>query len=419
MRRLSLFASSLLHFVSHRSQQQKSYPLTSGFTIVHMQYHSLANYLEDTLDVLQDSKTSFTVSLNDSHRKSMIRNLLGITRVTMNEELLMLRQKLSWAKAKDFTRTKLSYLEVPVDAAPHFQHGVENYESFEISSKKLFAFLARGRTYQGKLDRLLQDICPDLLIEYESIVAEVDETELLKIYAREKCAGDSDLYDSLVHCAEKEFPKALHQPKDGGKKSGVQGEVSLKEFLNDPQIGSSFELLAPVWIRNKNGKAISKRCPHVIELSPPIDLDGMTTEFDATLVQQKSDGIHIAQVWEAKAALEPTILHNILTKNYRAMTTVFGHPAELISNGKRHLLPKREMPKLGIYATRLLDINQAARRSIIVCAEFLIENDPSIIPEALQSGTIEVPREKVQEHVEFTLKLVEEVQPDFMSPSSF
>lgn len=378
---------------------------------------SLVNYLEQTINALEDETTSFSVAVNDSHRKSMIRNLLGIPKATMSEELRLLRKKKSLIKAKAFTFTKLRSLEVPSDAAPQFQQGIDNYESFE-TSQRLLSFLAGGRTYQGKLDLLLKDVCPDLLIDYESIVKEVPDKELLKIYVEGKGAADSQLNDSLIKCVETEFPRAAPQPRDGGKRRGKRGECDLKEYLDDIHGGSSVQILAPVWVRNKSRKPISKRCSNVIEVSPEVDLNGMTTEFDAISVQLQGHSLQIAQVWEAKATLDPTTLYEILTKNYGTIASIFRHPSQLVFNDKCYAIANQKMPKLGIFTTCLPESSDAARRAINICGERMLDRDPSIIPSALESGEITVPREKVQQQLESILHLVEEIQPDFVCPAA-
>eukprot|EP00546_Thalassionema_frauenfeldii_P020004 CAMPEP_0178900944 /NCGR_PEP_ID=MMETSP0786-20121207/3745_1 /TAXON_ID=186022 /ORGANISM="Thalassionema frauenfeldii, Strain CCMP 1798" /LENGTH=339 /DNA_ID=CAMNT_0020571985 /DNA_START=278 /DNA_END=1297 /DNA_ORIENTATION=- len=334
----------------------------------------------------------------------------------MSKELRLLRQKDSLIKAKAFTATKLRSLEVPLDAAPQFQQGIDNYESFE-TSQRLLSFLAGGRTYQGKLDRLLKDVCPDLVMDYECIVKEVPDKELLKIYVEEKGAADSQLNDSLIKCVEMDFPRAAPQPSDGGRRRGKKGECDLKEYLDGLHSDSSVQILAPVWVRNKSRKPISKRCSNVIQVSPEVDLNGMTTEFDAISVQLQGHSLQIAQVWEAKATLDPTTLYEILTKKYGTIASIFRNPSQLVFNGECYAIANQKMPKLGIFTTRLPESSDAAQLAINVCGESMLDRDSSIIPSALEYGEVTVPREKVQQQLESILHLVQEIQPDFVCPA--
>lgn len=244
-----------------------------------------------------------------------------------------------------------------------FQEGLANYQRFQDDAdgggiigpppKKLFSFMARGREYQGKFERLLEDADkPEWLEIYRAIFEEPDERSLLRDYVEDQflekeeeeeeesslllTEEEEDHRKQLLKAAiEQELPKASPQPADGGKASGVQSELNLMTYLEQSIISASparLQILAPVFLqsqkrRNKGGnkRTPNPKCPYTIELPPHIDLTGKTTELDALVVELLPGSttiphaVRIHQVWEAKATLHPMTIGDALFKKAQVL----------------------------------------------------------------------------------------------------
>jgi hypothetical protein len=310
--------------------------------------------LEETLQVVKlqqmdnDNPSSNKMFINESHRKSMMRALLGMNKVQFDQELRDIHTQQQWSKAKHFVDTylldMLSQLSAPtLEEAPEFEQTLQEYYSsqttrFQQKPALLFSNLARGRTYQGKFERLLRDKRPDLLDLFMKIFEELSKVDLLRMFVEQytdcrmnknttntnpqnDADGDNDnpqrtsqqqlTEELLLQCVDYEFQSlATPQPADGGSSGGKKCESNLLSYLlmensntnhntnhnhtqDDDDDGlqeeqiTTQQVLAPVWIRNKgSNKAFicSKRCAYAIELPSTVNLHGMTSELDAVVV---------------------------------------------------------------------------------------------------------------------------------------
>ena len=382
----------------------------------------LQEYLRETLVAVEE--VSAEVTVNESHRKSMIGALLGVSKATIESDLRDLQVKIGLEKAHRFVEEELSSLKRPPspDKAPMYEEGIETYKLFPTPNK-LFSFLARGRTYKGKLESLLLDVQPELVPIHDKIVQGLNAKELLRVYAdcHPAVEGDDTLKQQLIQCIDLELPKAKPQSRDGGKSSGEKGETDLQTYLQE-QKSDKVKILAPVWIQLKNGKRSSK-CEHILELPTTAfnDLHGMTSEWDAAVVETlDQEKVKISQVWEAKACLHPITIQDALEKKYDSVKVILEQDGiGLISNGQRSSIVK-ESPtacSLGIFGTTLLDPKSAARRSVMVLGEKMLGVDKDAVQEALANGFIEVPKERVVHRLRLLLELVENIQPQFVVSS--
>ena len=191
--------------------------------------------------------------------------------------------------------------------------------------------------------------------------------------------------------------------------------MDLQAYLERRSAKDNSKVLAPVWVKVKNGKPIkSKRCPYILELPSSVDLQGMTSEFDSMLVQENRDGsIKIHEVWEAKSSLYPITLEDILKKKYGAIREIYKQDSiELFFNDTRHNVDTSEgIPPLGIFGTVLVEPKSAARRTVIACGETLLESDPDKVREALRDGSIQVPKEVVNAKLALLLEQIRKSKP--------
>jgi hypothetical protein len=397
---------------------------------------SLPDYLQDTMEAMDPSAT---MTVTQQHVKPMIRALLGsyvkLSKADLDAELRSLSSRLRWSKAEDFVLEDLNQM-TPPDDAPNFQQGIETDETFQAHQKssvsRFFSFLARGRVYQGNLDRLLEANQPELLPRYQEIVSELSESDLLLCFIDEQqqLVVDETTRDLLRQCIELEFPPASAQPMDGGKASGQKGELDLITYLKRRFLDGDddIQIISPVFIQSKTNRATSRKCPYVIQIdADPVEFDGRTSELDAIVISATADKddtttIRILEVWEAKATLHPMTIHDALTKKFQAVSNLMvlakkESAAELVlEGGKRYsILPNNENNivafKYGIFGTALLDPPRAARRTQRVVCERLLQTCSETVREALRTGRVQAPKEQVLEQLQRLLQMVQEIEP--------
>ncbi|CAB9503113.1 expressed unknown protein [Seminavis robusta] len=454
---------------------------------------SVADYLQQVMDAVGPYKMIVT----EQHRKSMIRCLMGFSKKGDFEVALQnLHMEWQWEQTHRFVQQDLSNISVDTTLAPMFQQGIQlpqqDIKSFRYrkqqgggkesnpqqqqqqtytSPHKFFSYLARGRTYQGKLERLLSDVAPQLIETYHKIIQEPNELELMKrLVLKETCneqqssSKEEEVHantalqwkDALLELVEREFavvPSPPPQIEDGGKRLGRQGEIDLSTYLheqcnNQNDDDSSLLVLPNVLVKptekhlrqSKQQNNSSKRLPHV--MSSNVNLMGLTSEFDAMVVQQQQqqhDMIQIVQLWEAKASIHPISISDVLFKKLRALQLILNDPSTRMyvydKELKRRLLLQQQqngdkkkldhqnttcseddplvfsvlnnsvkkdhdtsssssdtpLLRLGIFGMELMEPERAARRAQYIHCERLLERNPAVVLQALSTGIVSAP----------------------------
>jgi hypothetical protein len=397
-------------FISYQPQQHICYHSSSLYgntsKMTSTQCIPIIPYLKETIQAVDPC---FRLAVGEQHRKSMMRAIMKISKVQMDEDLRQLRAKIHWSKADCFVRDELISLTPPSDAQ-QFQEGLDKYKAFEPNHTKLFSFLARGRTYQGKLAKLLQDVKPELVPTFQQIVDPIPELELLECYAREQHLS---LQELLLRCVHAQFPKAPTDSPDAGKAKGIKGETSLQTYLETKYPDK--RVLSNVFISKKPRSGKQKNL-YVIQLPSSLSWDGMTSELDALVLEPTQDGdesVVVIEVWEAKATLHPITLHDALSKKHAAVAKIFEtNDVRLLLEGKEDLaIQQGTLPGIGIFGNKLLSPVAAARRSQVLACENVIGTSRRAVEHALGTGEILVPHEQVLSDLKRTLRLAEEIQP--------
>lgn len=396
------------HFFAFRQHLTSSSPRRTDTIMDGTQSIPIIPYLKETILALDPS---FSLKVGEQHRKGMMRAMIGKTsKVLMGQDLRQLQSKMQWEKADCFVREELQSLAPPPDA-PQFQEGLTKYKSFEPNHMKLFSFLAGGRVFQGKLDKLLQDTKPSLLPIFQEVVDPIPKLELLESYAREHHVS---LQESLLKCVHAQFPKAPSSSRDGGKAKGIKGETSLQAYLESKYPDK--RVITNVFISKRQRPGKSQKCPFVIQLPSSLNWDGMTSELDALVLEPTQDGdesVIITEVWEAKATLHPVTLHDALSKKHAAISRIFeANDVRLLLEGSGNFaIEQGKPPKIGIFGNSLLPPGAAAHKSQVLVCEKLVETSREVVEIALDTGEIPVSHEQVLFDLNRTLKLATEVQP--------
>jgi hypothetical protein len=409
---------------------------------------SVADYLQQVMDAV----VPFSMCVTEQHRKTMIRCLMGYhEKADFDAKWHNLHTNWQWEKASHFVSQHLIQLATQVDhtKVPMFREGIEMHQrrdpqffSVPYNTIKFFSFLARGRTYQGKMERLLEDVAPHLLETYDDILRPPDDVELFRRLVHEETSQDSPAMqwkDQLLELVEKEFGLKPPSPyEDSGKQVGIQGELDMATYLQE-RIGqdSSPIVLTNVLVKpinkhlqhNNQHNNSSKRLPHVIASN--VDLRRATSEFDAMVVEVTDDNtIRIVELWEAKASLHPVTIYDGIVKKMGALHLILDDPSTLIYFYPRNNLKLRQalghpgiplnksdeplvfpfanraaetststaeeeahhhLPKLGMFGMELVPPEKAAKKIQIVHCEALLEKDPQVVVAALATGLVEAP----------------------------
>jgi hypothetical protein len=369
---------------------------------------SLEDYLQNTINAIDPE---YKMTVNESHRKTMVAVLLGIKLVDFNQELRDLHSQIQWEKTLDFVANFPDDQEIP--DALEFRKGMETIDSFRENASKFFSFLARGRTYKGKFEELLKAQALHLLPAYEDIVQEIPLRDLMKAYVND--VPETDLKESLLQCIEMSFPQAPRQPSDGGKAGGLKGEMDMSTFLNDrwannPSMIHSSVLLKP---NRKNRKSADS-----IIISAHALREGWTSEFDSMIVkidENDASSINIVELWEAKASLHPASISDVLFKKAKSLQMILNNPDAQFHFHQQQYSIKDTFPIVGIFGTKLLNPRSSARRAQILACEELLGSSVDAVLEAMATG--KVTPVDVESRLNYILDEVIRIKPVLVTPS--
>ena len=177
-----------------------------GTTAMAMEVLDLEQYLTDTLHVIGDNDDDnnhydFTIDLCESHRKLMIRGLLGrkgmmLSKHDFDQQIRQAKLQLQWQHAMEFldqlcaiipTKSSSTIAGVSHEDAPYaydllYSSSDDIRESFhDLPPLKFFTKMAGGKKFQGKFERLLQHIHPELVSVYEhAVLMEPSKLDVLR-----------------------------------------------------------------------------------------------------------------------------------------------------------------------------------------------------------------------------------------------
>lgn len=412
-----------------------------------IQCNSLEDYLLKCLEQLDELPPS-RMTVTEQHRKVVIRTLLGNGTWTKPEWTRRIKEyqiQKQWEQTQIFISQNWDALQDAarrlqerdnVASPTSFQEGLNNHQSFEYRPEKLFTFMSRGPKYQGRFERLIDDLnMPEWLCVYRSIFQEQEERVLLKAFVErqledEKVDHIDETLEStsrnnlLMIALEEDFPKAVPQPVDGGKSSGIQGEMDLLTFLQQRVVSANLQLLAPVFIQNqRKGRNQNKKCRYTIDLPPSCDLAGRTSELDAIVVELlPTNQVRIHEVWEAKATLHPItirdavckkgqVLDYFVTENEMAHENSSTECMFLNIDGKAYsILTDETRPLLGIFGKTLLSPLSGVRRMESALGDAMLEENVTAVEEALMTGCVTISQHRLRTDLERLLNLVRKLQ---------
>jgi len=246
-------------------------------------------------------------------------------------------------------------------------------------SSTIFSRLASGRHYQGKLDRMIQDLFPSLLEDYNQASQKATEREMMEYVIQHDLVlnqqeNENDIVldegeelwikkqqewrekriNAAYKCLDRFYPLDAEQSTSSekqnnlteeGLQSGKRCEDSCISYLTHERdsLDEQCIVLQNVYVNNRRGKNTKYVPPKI--LKTPKDLNGtgiiwaenldgggrhrLCSEFDAVVVSKSNDSIE--SVYEAKKTISPSTIHDILSKKLGAVHTLLDDSsAELV-----------------------------------------------------------------------------------------
>lgn len=278
----------------------------------------------------------------------------------------------------------LDKIDAIKDAVERKETGGDNTPSPMVratGTSALFSRLASGRRYQGRLERLINDLFPEISNNYHEASTKVTDREILEyiinndlvIEKKEHQKDESDEEKGLAEkriraafkCLDKFYPGeaghllSLTEKKNesgAGVESGKKCEESCVNFLQNEYIQYSNgeqildaqqnytrrrrKVLRNVYIngrRNGDNSGTRKYMPPKMYRKGAVrkeEMDGtgiiwtdcdsarhrLTSEFDAIILSSEAvNSTYIESIWEAKKTISPSTIHDILTKKLGAI----------------------------------------------------------------------------------------------------
>jgi hypothetical protein len=382
------------------------------FSCLAMMNLDVPRYLQETLESVEPNK-QFAVTEQD--RKTMVQGLMGISKLDLDQQLRDAKLEVQWEKARAFVTERLipqvgedasfnpddpSTTMVCVDDASS-----RSMDSFATPAK-YFSYLAKGRTFQGRFDRLLESVAPDLLECYQETVEEIDRLECMR-----RLADTHERRDDLLRCIHLRLPKSSPQPADGGLSSGKKGELDLETYLRSQRHNDTeYELCTHVLVKPPRSK-IKKGETFLIETSHL--LNGSTSEFDAMFIERTDSGyVRIVELWEAKATIHPTTLADLIFKKVKSLERILEDDKALFCIDGVHypLDTTAPLPLIGMFGSSVLSPKAAASRQQLVAFQNQLGKDEKLVMTVLENEGL-APAPDVSKQLRLLMDEVERLQP--------
>lgn len=368
--------------------------------------------IDDYLDKVKDAlKPSFRLNVTGRHSKAMMRSLLNKNKAEFDASIRELQLKKRWESAESFLLEHQDTFRQFYDNEEYLRV-FKHYPRYNPVAPRIFWKLARGRTYQGKFDRLLADKAPHLVPVFQEALRRLDEDELLKILAFEQ---PEPLKSQLLACVAKSVAQPTPPKSAGIQPTGTKAESNMLSFLHqrvqdDDQ--RKLHVVAPVYIRNQRKKTKSRvnDADTILQVESETNLFGQTNELDAMIVEQlPGEKMMIKEVWEAKSTVNPATLHDTLAKKAIMVESIVGTGKLLFITGLRYkLVVGYSFPKIGVYGAAISPARIAAKQLQTAFAEKRLASEPSVVVnEALANGYVTASPDKVIRVIERLQSLAE------------
>jgi len=360
--------------------------------------------------------TMVQMMITETHRKTMLRTLLGLLKVEFDDRIREERARLQYDRVVEFLKEELipvldSGVVIDEVAAPDFRsalHSVLNQPPSlrRASADSICSPLARGRMYKGKFQDLLSDIVPELVTKYQHAANLCEQDVMLSLV--DNIASDNDTVDAAAcrKCIQCSLPLVMQDYSPKMAEDGLQCELSCLDYLDGRHCTASHVILGKVLLKTRNGKRVSRKVHDGAVIETSIDLDKTCSEFDAMVVERVTDandtttGFYLKEVWEAKLTLSPMTIHDALAKKLASIKMIFeGDDATLLLDGKEYSFIADDQLVFGVYGKELLPPNQAANQLNVVACSTALSRDKDTVLLALDTGYARISSERSLERL--------------------
>jgi hypothetical protein len=401
-------------------------------------------YLRLVEDVLRFRGTVTTVPIPSGQGKTMIKTLLGVD----DSILLKKRNCLHHRKLSHFFTTQLSPLidddTILKEKLPHYETALSKaleWNPADSHHTLRFKRVASGKDYQGNPSRLLQDGIGDPALQalYDEAVREPTDLEVLSVMVEELSFQQqrSDLPNKRDEAARKCLERMRNEGEDGttagteqvsstSSKAGSETEALCFQYVQQQQHcheDESIMVLQNVLVKQNTKKTNGKikkeedqwqKDPNggILLTSSSGQGEGVCSEWDVLVVKKVQDNeeeaegtksLQPVEIWESKATLNPTTIHDVLTKKMPSYCSVLsaGDNELLCRKGRFLLLPKTGHSwSLGIFGGNLQEPAIAANRLASIVGQELLGRDETTVLRALETNEITVNVERVIDKLE-------------------
>lgn len=420
---------------------------------------NLEDYLERIEIALLERGETLIMKVTEEHCKTMIKTLLGISRVLLDQRLKEAKCKLQHMRILSFLSQEFQpFLLVENQNAisrekivPILMGLDKALESSPMTRADLItAPMVHGAVYKGDFVALLQDIAPDLVDSYRKAKDGFTEQDVMMFMVnemdRQLVVERREAVEQCIHC---QLPPPTTSPlsSSASKLNGLECERSCLQFLcktyqcKEAASNNRFVVLQNVLV--KTAKSSQRRTRNKAPLlfvsstescsddnddnvvvrtgiieTPMLRTDGACEEFDALVIERcnnkNNESCIVREVWEAKATISPSTLENAICKKLEAIRSLIqgsgGIQATLcLDNGDElSIQPAVEPFLFGLYGTTLQSVDNAVNQArVIACNRALATNADTVV-QALQSGRAEISCKPAVDHLaSLRMKLAE------------
>jgi len=406
----------------------------------------IMSYLDDVEAQVRNQGPIMTKRLSEPNRKPMIRSLLGISEKSKFDAAVRnARKETEYTKLEMFTRDYLSPALARhnrLDKVPDMPNIIADALA-QPSSSGMGAFrkLGTGRIYRGNAYDMVKDVAPEILPQYVEATDELTDMEVLApVIQSRKSSVSSDRIDAAMRCLD-DFPlrddigntESDQDEDDCPKSNGRECERDCIEYLKS-RLAKEKELIPNVYVNHKS--AMSRPKYHKSNNDRNGMDDGIIwtsferanscSEFDA-LIYTINDGEDVAQVeeiWEAKYSISPSTLWDAVTKKASAVRDIMKDDEAYLSHEGRHMhlrwagdsghsRSSDEKLVFGIFGRELLSPQNAVGQMIAMATANALSNDVNTVMSSLESGYVEVTREKALSDIEVLREQLRHTENDF------
>jgi hypothetical protein len=391
---------------------------------------NVRKYLQDVEQELKDGGM-YRLQLTNSHRKMMLRAIIGVTKVELDNQMRRERARLQHDQILKFLKNDLvseleNGTEIDEDDAPCFRTALDKILTEDLRPKStplrasadgICSPLARGRVYKGKFIDLLSDLAPELVPNYHS-AAYVAEQDVMLSLVNNLDQGSHVDVKLCTECIKCSLPDDKDNAESKKASDGQQCEARCLDFLSGRSMEESRIILSNVFVKPRHSEKPSENSTGGAVIVTPIDLDATCSEFDALIVEKVNDeqsrttaSVRVCEVWEAKATISPLTIHDALTKKAAAMNDILASKSEIILLDRiEYTLSGNCEPVFGIFGNELLPPKRAATQVNMVECLHALSSNVHTVSEALEVGYVTMSSDRSIQSIRRLQSVVEDFE---------